>query len=65
MMWNKICSITIEETRLIDQIIELIINLEVPTHEPKVEKPNFTNQIFEVLCFANLLSFLHMPTRRT
>ncbi len=65
MLCGITCYITIEKTKLIDQIIELIINLEGLTHEPRVEKPNFTNQFFEALCFANLLLFLHMPTRKT
>jgi hypothetical protein len=59
------CFITIKETRPIDHVIEIIINLKGPMHEPQIKEPNSKSRIQKVLCFANLLSLPHLFGRMT
>ncbi len=58
-------SITIKETRPIDHVIEIIVNLKGPMHEPQIKTPNSESQVQKVLCFANLLSLPHLLGRMT
>jgi hypothetical protein len=55
---------TIEGARLAQDANDQIENLNRPTCELKDEVQFFVNQIFESLCFANLLSLPYLPTRK-